>query len=110
MVQNLHSPFQEQLSSWREYTGAGAQSPDRQEPGGETEAFLRTQQRRISLMCQNHVLDYAAFFAELQTIARQESQDPQLQQRVADMCTFALRHYEQSSALLLQMGIEQEIK
>jgi hypothetical protein len=62
-------------------------------------------------MCHAHIRNHRAFFAELLNTARLEGgDDAQLAQRTADMCTVLLRHYEQSSTLLLQMGIEQEIK
>jgi hypothetical protein len=98
------------LSSWRQVIEEVSESPEYQENAWENETFVRARQRRISAMCRNHVIDHAAFYRELQAIARQEWHDPQLQSRVADMCTYVLNLYEQSSAVLLRMGIEQEIK
>jgi hypothetical protein len=55
-------------------------------------------------------MDHAVFFANWLDFARQEGRDPQLQQRIADFCTYALRVYEANSAKLLEMGVEEEIK
>jgi hypothetical protein len=99
------------LAAWRQVGDVAEQSPEYRQAAGDTEALLKASQDRIARMCHTHIRNHAAFFADLLDTARQEGRDdPQLAQRVADMCTVVLRQYELSGSLLLRMGIEQEIK
>jgi hypothetical protein len=101
---------EQRLSSWRQVAQGGERSLAPLGETGNTEALLRAHQRRVATLCRNSVMEHMEFFADLLDFARQEGRDPQLQQRIADFCTYALRIYEANSAKLLEMSVEEEIK
>ena len=98
------------LSSWRQVADGIEHLPKYRQASGGTDALLQAHQRRLQTMCLTTLKEYEAFYTALLAFARQAGRDSQLAQRITDMCTYALRQYEQSSTLLLRMGIEQEIK
>jgi hypothetical protein len=104
----MDTDLEERLSSWRRVSGVVEQ---RHDSGGETgvnEREVRARQRRTGNMCLTTVKTHEAFYADLEAFVRQEGRSPQHQQRVEDMAAFALGVFEQSSALLLEKGIQQE--
>jgi hypothetical protein len=101
--------LQKRLLSWRHMPGVVEHCPD---SGGETgvnKREVRQRQRRTGNMCLTTVKAHEAFYANLEAFVRQEGRSPQYQQRVEDMAAFALGVFEQSSALFLEKGIQQEL-
>jgi hypothetical protein len=101
--------LQERLSSWRRMPDVVQKRPDSLPDTGVNETELRVRQRRIGNMALTSLQLHAAFYAQLEAFVQQPGRSSHHQQRVEDWAAFTLGVYEQSNALLLQRGIEQEL-
>jgi hypothetical protein len=101
----------ERLSSWRRIVGKPGQLPASIGEVSINEAEVRMRQRRIANMCLNTVRLHDAFVADLRDHIENGNGDRDVhhQQRVEDEAAFALGVLEQTSALALQKGIENEL-
>ena len=103
--------LQERLSSWRRVAGKAGQLPASIGEVSINEAEIRVRQRRIANMCLNTVKAHDAFLADLRYHIGNGNGDRDVhhQQRIEDEAAFALGVFEQTSALALQKGIENEL-
>jgi hypothetical protein len=106
---DLNPELHKRLSSWREVVGVVEPSPDPMGESSINEAQVRQRQRRIASMCLNTVKVHDAFVADLKAHVEKGGRDPHHQHRVEDEGAFALGVFEQTSALILQKGIENEV-
>jgi hypothetical protein len=100
----------ERLASWRHVGDVVEQHPASTGETGRNEREVRVRQRRTGNMCLHIVKTHDGFYADLEAFVRQEGRSAQHQQRVEDMAAFALGVFEQSSALFLEKGIQQELE
>jgi hypothetical protein len=106
---DINPDLQARLASWRHVGDVVEQRPASNGETGGNEREVRVRQRRTGNMCLNVVRTHDAFYADLEAFVRQEGRSAQHQQRVEDMAAFALGVFEQSSALFLEKGIQQEL-
>jgi len=105
---DINPDMRERLASWRHESGVVEQRPDSGRETGANEREVRQRQCRTGNMCLTTVKAHDTFYADLEAFVRQEGRSAQHQQRVEDMAAFALGVFEQSSALFLEKGIQQE--
>ena len=108
-IGNFDDDLQERLSSWRRMPEVIENRPNSGRELGINEREVQIRQRRTGNMCLHVVKTHDAFYADLEAFVRQEGRSAQHQQRVEDMAAFALGVFEQSSALFLEKGIQQEL-
>jgi hypothetical protein len=106
---DINPDLQARLASWRQVGDVVEHRPDHSGETGRNEREVRVRQRRTGNMCLHVVRTHDAFYADLEAFVRQEGRSAQHQQRVDDMAAFALGVFEQSSALFLEKGIQQEL-
>ena len=106
---DINPDLQARLASWRHVGDVVEPHPASDGETGRNEREVRVRQRRTGNMCLNVVRTHDAFYADLEAFVRQEGRSAQHQQRVEDMAAFALGAFEQSSALFLEKGIQQEL-
>jgi hypothetical protein len=106
---DINPDISERLASWRHVGDVVEQHPASNGETGRNEREVRVRQRRTGSMCLNVVRTHDAFYADLEAFVRQEGRSALHQQRVEDMAAFALGVFEQSSALFLEKGIQQEL-
>jgi hypothetical protein len=105
---DINADLQQRLSSWRNLPGVVEQLPDSMGESGFNEVQVRQRQRRVAGMCLNTVKVHDVFVADLKAHVEKGGRDSHHQQRVEDEAAFALGVFEQTSALILQKGIENE--
>jgi hypothetical protein len=105
---DIDPELHERLSSWRRIPGVVEHSPDYMGESGFNEVQVRQRQRRVASMCLNTVKVHDAFVAELKAYVENQQRDLHHQSRVEDEAAFALGVFEQTCALILQKGIENE--
>jgi hypothetical protein len=105
---DLNPELQRRLSSWRHVAGVVEHSPDSMGESGFNEVQVRSRQRRVAKLCLNTVKVHDAFVADLKAHVENQQRDLHHQSRVEDEAAFALGVFEQTSALILQKGIENE--
>jgi hypothetical protein len=101
--------LKERFSSWRRVAGVGKHHALRGEEAGVNETEVRGRQGRIANMCLTSGHLHALFYADLQEFVQQPGRSQHFQQRVEDWAAFSLGVYEQSSARLLEQGLQQEL-
>lgn len=107
MAAHIQPDIRQRLSSWRQVAHPPPRSPEHLEKVEVTLEEVRLRQHRIASMCLQSVKAYHPFFAELKAFVNNEERDPEHQRRVEDFAAFVLEVYEQSSTLVLQMGVKQ---
>jgi hypothetical protein len=105
---DINADLQQRLSSWRNLPDVVERTPDSIGESSINVAQVRQRQRRAASMCLNTVKVHDAFVAELKAHVEKGGRDSHHQQRVEDEAAFALGVLEQTSALILQKGIENE--
>jgi hypothetical protein len=110
-IGNFDDELQERLSSWRRMPDVVEKRLDSGGKSGVNETELRVRQRRIGNMCFTTNKAHDAFYEQLEAFVEQERprRSQHHQQRVEDIAAFTLGVYEQSSAHLLERGIQQEL-
>jgi hypothetical protein len=101
--------IKERLSAWRNVASAIEHAPSRLGEPSLTEEQVRARQYRIGRMCLQTTKQHDTFYADLKAYVEQSEREPAHQQRIEDYAAFCLAVYEQSSALILERGIQHEL-
>jgi hypothetical protein len=100
--------MRERLAAWRTVSDVVEKRPDSESDPGVNETEVRVRQRRIGNMCFIVAQGHDAFYAQLEAFIQQPVRSQHHQKRVEDWAAFSLGVYEQSSARLLERGIQHE--
>ena len=102
MSPNIH----QRLSSWRNVDHPVERVSERLGVSRSAEEHARQQMRRIGILCLLAVKEHDSRYADLEAyVVGQGHRSHQHQQRVNDHAAFALRVYEQGSALALETAV-----